>query len=77
VTAVAENTAVSTIGGRFPNQWQLAADAALFTRIQYEAVAVMVAAFAVAVVFDPDEPVPFFLSLAGEAVPCPREPDEP
>jgi hypothetical protein len=72
VTAVIESRA---LGGRFPNQWQLAADAALLTRIQYEAVAVAVAGFAVAVVFDPDEPVPFYLTPAGEAVPCPR--DEP
>ena len=57
--------------GRFPTPGQMAADAALYTRHQYEATAVMVEAFAVAVVIGPDEPVPYYLSAMGEAVPCP------
>jgi hypothetical protein len=67
VTAVAEQT----IGGRFPTPGQLAADAASFARLQYEATAVMVEAFAVAVVFGPDEPAQYYPTARGEAVPCP------
>jgi hypothetical protein len=53
--------------GRFPDPEDLAADAATFARIQAASMAVMVEAFAVAVVIDPDEPVPYYLTAEGEA----------
>jgi hypothetical protein len=43
----------------------LAADARTYARIQAHCSAVLVEASAVAVVFDPDEPVPFWLTMAG------------
>lgn len=60
--------------GRFPDPEDLAADAATFARIQAASVAVMVEAFAVAVVIDPDEPVPYYLTAKGEAEPGPADP---
>ena len=41
-------------------------DNAAFTRIQSDSMAVMVEAFAVAVVIDPDEPVPYLLTDKAE-----------
>jgi hypothetical protein len=49
----------------------LAADAAAYARIQAANHAVMVEAFAVAVVIGPDEPAPYYPTELGEMVPCP------
>ena len=65
VTVTREPDAAPT--GRFPGPQDLAADAAAFVRIQAASTAVMVEAFAVAVVIDPDEPVPYYLTAKGEA----------
>jgi hypothetical protein len=43
----------------------LAADAAAYARIQAHSVSVMVEAFTVAVVCDPDLPIPYMFSLMG------------
>jgi hypothetical protein len=45
----------------------MAADAATCARIQANSVAVLVEAFAIAVVIDPDEPVPYQLTALGLA----------
>lgn len=59
--------------GRFPDPEDLAADAATFARIQAASMAVLVEAFAIAVVIDPGEPVPYYLTAKGEAVRCPED----
>jgi len=52
--------------GRFPSPEQMTADAALYARHRFEGCAVAVEAFAVAVVIDADEPVPYYLSAQAE-----------
>ena len=59
--------------GRFPHPEDLAADASTFARIQAASMAVMVEAFAIAVVIGPDEPIPYYLTAKGEAAACPED----
>jgi hypothetical protein len=64
-------TALATLPGipaKFLTPAERAANRSFFTRVQYESTAVQVEAFAVAVVIGADEPAPYYLSPAGEAV---------
>jgi hypothetical protein len=65
------------VRGLFPSPRVLAAKAATTARLEFEAVAVAVEAFAVSVVIGPDEPAPYYLTAMGEAVPPPDEPCPP
>ncbi|HEV2936642.1 MAG TPA: hypothetical protein VGY96_26285 [Streptosporangiaceae bacterium] len=65
-----DETADMTLPWLTGSPWQtadvLAADAAAYARIQAESMATMVEAFAVAVVIDPDEPIPYVLTEKAE-----------
>jgi hypothetical protein len=65
-----DDTADMTLPWLTGSPWRtadiLAADAAAYARIQAESVATMAEAFAVAVVINPDEPIPYVLTDKAE-----------